>query len=145
MFTTNLKKVVSGRKKRIGRGAGSGKGMHTVGRGQKGQSSRSGFHAKKAFEGGAVRLVKRVPHIRGFKSLNRNKSITINIARILDKGIFEIDATVVYAFANDTNVKLVGADSYEGYDLSKVTIKNDVPATKALRAKVTASGGTVEA
>ena len=46
---TNLPKVTERKKKRVGRGMGSGKGSHTSGRGQKGQSARSGV-------GGLARL-----------------------------------------------------------------------------------------
>ena len=38
---TSLPKVVETRKKRLGRGYGSGKGGHTVGKGQKGQKTRT--------------------------------------------------------------------------------------------------------
>jgi ribosomal protein L15 len=60
-----LPKVVSKRKKRVGRGMGSGKGSHTVGRGQKGQKSRGKINV--LFEGMKVRksLLKRLPLLRG--------------------------------------------------------------------------------
>ncbi len=54
------------RKKRVGRGQGSGTGK-TAGRGQKGQKSRSGYSKKRGFEGGQQPLTKRVPKI-GFSS-----------------------------------------------------------------------------
>jgi large subunit ribosomal protein L15 len=41
-----LPKVVQNRKKRVGRGMGSGKGSHTSGRGQKGQRGKGKFHPK---------------------------------------------------------------------------------------------------
>src|SRR5262249_320348 len=47
-------------KKRIGRGQGSGQGK-TAGRGHKGAKSRSGFKFKRGFEGGQMRLHRRVP------------------------------------------------------------------------------------
>ncbi len=54
-------------KKRIGRGYGSGKGGHTVGRGQKGQKSRSGYkQPRPGFEGGAMPLARRIPKLKGF-------------------------------------------------------------------------------
>ncbi len=40
------------KKKRVGRGQGSGLGK-TAGRGQKGQKSRSGYSSKRGFEGGS--------------------------------------------------------------------------------------------
>ena len=74
------------KKKRIGRGPGSGKGK-TGGRGIKGQKSRSGV-AISGYEGGQMPLYQRLPK-RGFKSVNKKKFIaTINlktIQKILDK------------------------------------------------------------
>src|SRR5947207_14593835 len=53
------------RRKRIGRGLGSGKGRYS-GRGIKGQKSRSGSHAMRAgFEGGQMPLYMRIPKLRG--------------------------------------------------------------------------------
>ena len=61
----NLLRVTKRRKKRVGRGTGSGKGSHTVGKGQKGQKSREkvsinffGTKMKKS-------LLKRIPFQRG--------------------------------------------------------------------------------
>ena len=55
-------------KKRLGRGVGSGKGGHTVGRGTKGQKARKGAKPRIGFEGGQTPLYKRLPQIGGFKS-----------------------------------------------------------------------------
>jgi large subunit ribosomal protein L15 len=52
------------RRKRVGRGPGSGHGK-TATRGQKGQKSRSGGGAKRGFEGGQMPLYRRIPK-RGF-------------------------------------------------------------------------------
>jgi len=52
-------------RKRVGRGAGSGKGRYS-GRGIKGQKSRSGSHAMRAgFEGGQMPLQMRTAKLRG--------------------------------------------------------------------------------
>ena len=61
----NLPKVVTKSKKRVGRGRGSGKGGHTVGRGQKGQKTRGKIAV--LFEGMKVKksLLKRLPLARG--------------------------------------------------------------------------------
>jgi large subunit ribosomal protein L15 len=66
-------------KKRLGRGYGSGKGGHTVGRGTKGQKAREGRGAPMGFEGGQVPLFKRLPQIGGFRSPRRRDILTINI------------------------------------------------------------------
>ena len=52
-------------RKRIGRGPGSGTGGHTVGRGQKGQKSRSGGGVRAGFEGGQMPIYMRVSKLRG--------------------------------------------------------------------------------
>lgn len=57
---------VGKRKKRVGRGSGSGLGK-TSGRGHKGQKARSGGYHKVGFEGGQARLYIRLPKF-GFKS-----------------------------------------------------------------------------
>jgi large subunit ribosomal protein L15 len=52
------------KRKRIGRGVGSGHGK-TSGKGHKGHSSRQGFKISPIFEGGQMPLARRVPK-RGF-------------------------------------------------------------------------------
>ena len=69
------------KKKRVGRGAGSGFGK-TAGRGNKGQKSRSGV-AIKGFEGGQMPLYRRLPK-RGFNNIFSKKIQTINFNQILN-------------------------------------------------------------
>ena len=74
--------IVKAKKKRLGRGIGTGKGK-TSGRGHKGQKSRSGV-AIKSFEGGQMPLYRRLPK-RGFKNFNSRikKSVAIiNLSKI---------------------------------------------------------------
>ena len=63
--------------KRVGRGAGSGKGG-TATRGNKGAKSRSGYHQKIGFEGGQMPIYRRLPKF-GFKNINRIEYVGINI------------------------------------------------------------------
>ena len=67
------------KKKRIGRGPGSGKGK-TGGRGIKGQKSRSGV-AIKGYEGGQMPLYQRLPK-RGFNNPNRKSYAVVNLSLI---------------------------------------------------------------
>lgn len=62
MSLSNLVKIKQKPQKRIGRGQGSGKGK-TAGRGMKGQKARS--QPKLGFEGGQLKLIKRLPYVRG--------------------------------------------------------------------------------
>src|SRR3990170_5804339 len=60
-----LSRIVAGKKKRVGRGYGSGKGGHTTGRGAKGQKIRGRIPA--IFEGGQLPLIRRLPRKGGFR------------------------------------------------------------------------------
>ncbi|MFW5755028.1 MAG: 50S ribosomal protein L15 [Tangfeifania sp.] len=67
----------TGKRKRIGRGQGSGKGGTST-RGHKGQKSRSGYSRKVGFEGGQMPLQRVVPK-SGFKNINRVEFKAINL------------------------------------------------------------------
>ena len=79
MTTLNATTQVKIKKKRVGRGIGSGKGK-TSGRGVKGQKSRSGV-AIKSFEGGQMPLYRRLPK-RGFNPINKNKVAVLNLDKM---------------------------------------------------------------
>lgn len=68
------------KRKRIGRGQGSGFGG-TAGRGHKGAQSRSGYKSKRGFEGGQMPLQRRVPK-RGFNSPNGTVYTVINLSQL---------------------------------------------------------------
>jgi len=70
------------KKKRIGRGPGSGLGK-TAGKGHKGQKSRSGYSSKRGFEGGQMPLQRRLPK-RGFTNIFKKEWIEISLAKIED-------------------------------------------------------------
>ena len=85
------------RKKRVGRGPGSGLGK-TGGRGMKGQKSRSGV-AIKGFEGGQMPIHRRLPK-RGFNSLNRKEYAVVNIGQLqaaIDRGAVDASAEITEA------------------------------------------------
>jgi large subunit ribosomal protein L15 len=64
--------------KRIGRGHGSGKGK-TGGKGMGGQKARSGPNPYRTFEGGQIRIVRRMPRLRGFKNRWRIEYQVLNV------------------------------------------------------------------
>ncbi len=68
------------KKKRIGRGPGSGTGK-TAGRGEKGQKSRSGYSAKIGFEGGQMPLHRRLPK-RGFTNIFKKEWIEVSLSAL---------------------------------------------------------------
>ena len=78
------------KKKRVGRGPGTGLGK-TAGRGEKGQKSRSGYSSKIGFEGGQMPLHRRLPK-RGFTNIFKKEWIEISLSSLEQN--FEADAEV---------------------------------------------------
>src|SRR5947199_2317483 len=70
------------RKKRIGRGMGSGRGKTST-RGSKGARSISGYSIMRGFEGGQMPLHRRLPK-RGFTNIFKKQFALVNLGR-LDK------------------------------------------------------------
>src|SRR6476659_8861250 len=73
-------KKSSEKKKRVGRGMGSGMGK-TSARGHKGQRSRSGSRMMRGFEGGQMPLHRRMPK-RGFTNIFRKEFSIVSIERL---------------------------------------------------------------
>ena len=68
------------KKKRVGRGIGSGHGK-TSGRGHKGQGALAGWTAALIFEGGASPLIRRIPK-RGFNNAFARSIAVVNLGDI---------------------------------------------------------------
>lgn len=68
------------KKKRIGRGQGSGHGGTST-KGHKGHQSRSGFKQLRGFEGGQMPLHRRTPKF-GFKNRDRVEYQVVNLATL---------------------------------------------------------------
>src|SRR3954463_6229540 len=88
------------KKKRVGRGPGSGLGK-TSGRGNKGQKSRSGYSGKVGFEGGQMPLHRRLPK-RGFTNIFKKEWIEVSLAA-LDKS-FEAGDEVTPQLLHDRGI-----------------------------------------
>jgi len=71
------------KKRRLGRGHGSGRGK-TAGRGTKGQNSRAGGGVRLGFEGGQLPIQRRMPRKRGFTNIWRTPWETVNIGRLAE-------------------------------------------------------------
>ncbi|OPY07665.1 MAG: 50S ribosomal protein L15 [Syntrophus sp. PtaB.Bin001] len=82
MYLNQLKPPEGSRKKkkRIGRGSGSGHGG-TACKGHKGQNARSGGGVRDGFEGGQMPLTRRLPK-RGFKSKSSNNIRVLNVGNL---------------------------------------------------------------
>ncbi len=130
-----------GKRKRVGRGHGSGHGK-TSGRGHKGQKSRSGAAIPAWFEGGQMPLYRRVPK-RGFKPINRREYQVVNLGLIasLEGSAFgpeELKAHGLIASLTKP-VKILGVGSAG----RAVTVRAHAFSATA-REKIEADGGTVE-
>jgi large subunit ribosomal protein L15 len=83
-FNLHAPEGATKKRRRVGRGQGSGLGT-TAGKGNKGQQSRSGGKTYPGFEGGQMPLYRRLPH-RGFSNVQFRKEWQIvNLAQIEDK------------------------------------------------------------
>ena len=128
--------------KRLGRVTGSGTGK-TAGRGHKGQKSRSGKKISPSFEGGQMRLMRRLPK-RGFTNIFKKTYHVINLEDLADwdKEIPIEPASLLakHMIRKDHNpVKILG----NGEIGQPVTVKVHAISASA-RQKIEAAGGTVE-
>jgi large subunit ribosomal protein L15 len=131
-------------RKRVGRGIGSGLGK-TAGRGTKGAKSRSGFKRKRAYEGGQMALVRRLPK-RGFtNALFRVRydvvnlddlekwfqaGETVDLRTLVDRGLIKSD---------HGRLKVLGAG-----ELSKMLTVIAEGVSASARQKIEAAGGQVQ-
>lgn len=86
-------KKATEKRKRVGRGMGSGMGKTST-RGHKGQRSRSGSRMIRGFEGGQMPLHRRLPK-RGFNNIFRTEYTPVNLDRINELGQKEITPEVL--------------------------------------------------
>src|SRR5678810_219371 len=93
LHTLKGNKGANVKRKRIGRGVGSGNGQ-TAGKGTKGQKARTGHHgARIGFEGGQMPMQRRLPK-RGFKNHFRKEAFAINVGALSERfdGVVDIEA-----------------------------------------------------
>lgn len=134
------------RKKRIGRGIGSGHGK-TAGRGHKGRGSRSGGNTPPSYEGGQMPLQRRLPK-RGFRRLLKNAARREEFAQVNLRSLadFVEGETVDPQMMADRGlirtgrkVKVLG----DGELKSRINVRAHA-FSKSAREKITALGGTAE-
>jgi large subunit ribosomal protein L15 len=86
-------KKASEKRKRVGRGMGSGMGKTST-RGHKGQRSRSGSRMMRGFEGGQMPLHRRMPK-RGFTNIFRKQYSIVNLEKLAALGQSTINPEVL--------------------------------------------------
>src|SRR5579872_1412548 len=90
LSTIRAPRRASEKRKRVGRGMGSGMGKTST-RGHKGQRSRSGSRMMRGFEVGQMPLHRRLPK-RGFTNIFRVEYAVLNLERLVELG--EADVTL---------------------------------------------------
>lgn len=130
--------------KRIGRGYGSGKGGHTIGRGTKGQKSRGTSKVPQGFEGGQVPLYKKLPQIGGFRNPNSKykAAVTLSKLNVFKEGSEVTPDKVVEKNIHDGSAKHGIKILANGDITKKLTIKG-FSVSKAAREKIEKAGGKI--
>ena len=134
------------RRKRVGRGPGSGMGK-TAGRGMKGQKSRSGV-ALGGFEGGQMPIYMRLPK-RGFNNPTARRFAVVNLGKLqqfIDAGKIDASSTI------DTAAMLSSGLVRRSWDGVRILAKGEITssvnilaagASKSAVAAVEAAGGSL--
>jgi large subunit ribosomal protein L15 len=134
------------RKMRVGRGIGSGKGK-TSGRGQKGQTSRSGVSIN-GFEGGQMPLHMRLPK-RGFNNVFAKDYAEVNLGALqkaIDAGTIDAGQPIDQAVLNAAGLTRGGKDGVRLLAKGAITAKLSITvagASMSAVAAVEAAGGSV--
>jgi len=132
------------RKRRVGRGIGSGRGTF-CGRGGKGQTARAGGNRRIGFEGGQTPLTRRLPKLGGFKNINRVPFQVVNLSDLEKEfdNSAEVSASslkLAGLIRSDKNpVKILGVG-----ELSKKLIIKVESISASAKEKIEKAGGKIE-
>ena len=128
--------------KRLGRGVGSGLGK-TSGKGHKGSKARSGGGKAQGFEGGQMKLVRRIPK-RGFTNIYAKEYATINLSAL---EAFEDGAGVDAQALKNAGIVKNAKDGIKVLGNGELTKKLTVKAAKFSKSaaeKIEGNGGKAE-
>lgn len=142
MKLSKLTKIVAPSQKRVGRGHGSGLGK-TSGRGMKGQKAREGVRL--SFEGGQLRLIKRLPFRRGVGNKAGSQTLAIPLSALgtLPRGsLVNVETLVASGIvsaseAKKRKIKILGGGTLE------VALKVELPVTSQAATQIKNAGGEV--
>ena len=140
LSTIRAPRKAAEKRKRVGRGIGSGMGKTST-RGHKGQWSRSGARLLRGFEGGQMPLHRRIPK-RGFKNIFREEYAVVNLDRLEALGETEITPESLKkagVIRSKKRVKILGT----GELTSALTVKAH-KFSKTAQEKITKAGGKFE-
>jgi large subunit ribosomal protein L15 len=140
LSTIRAPRKAAEKRKRVGRGMGSGMGKTST-RGHKGQWSRSGARLLRGFEGGQMPLHRRIPK-RGFKNIFREEYAVVNLDRLEAVGETEITPEVLKkagVIRSKKRVKILGTGELK----TALTVKAH-KFSKTAQDKITKAGGKFE-
>lgn len=129
------------KRRRVGRGPGSGWGK-TSARGQKGQKSRKSGHVRPGFEGGQQPLKQRVPKF-GFRSRVGLSTAEVRLGEIDGLGAELVDLDALKA-ANLVSRNVRRVRVILSGDIARAVTLKGLAVTAGARAAVVAAGGRVE-
>ncbi len=150
MDLSNLKPAEGSTKKRkrIGRGVGSGYGGHSSTKGNKGQKARSGGGVPVWFEGGQMPLQRRLPKY-GFKNPFRTEYRAVNLSRLaqlVEAGTLDASQPItpqmladVSVVGKNERVKILG-----GGEISTPLTVHAHAFSASAKERIEAAGGTTE-
>jgi large subunit ribosomal protein L15 len=130
------------RRKRVGRGIGSGHGK-TATRGTKGQKARDTIPPR--FEGGQTPIHRRLPVRVGFRNVNRVEYAVVNVGTLAER--FQPNETVTPELLKERRILRKLKDGVKVLGNGEINIPLTVHAhavSKSARAKIEAAGGTVQ-
>lgn len=129
------------KRKRVGRGMGSGMGKTST-RGHKGQGSRSGSRLMRGFEGGQMPLHRRLPK-RGFTNIFKKEYTVVNLTTLADLGETTVNPEVLYnkgiLKSRSGMVKILGSG-----ELSNALTVTAHKFSASAQEKITKAGGKAE-
>jgi large subunit ribosomal protein L15 len=144
----SLPQTIEKKSKKVGRGYGTGKGGHTIGKGMKGHKSRSGYkNPRPGFEGGQMPLSRRIPKLKGFTRgyLKINESVKAII--LGDLNIFNDGDTVDTKALKEKKLisyKVKVAKIINKGELTKKINVSGLLLTKSVNEIIVKMGGTIK-
>ena len=129
------------RRKRVGRGIGSGLGK-TGGRGHKGQTSRSGGSIRPGFEGGQMPLQKRLPKY-GFTSriASITSQVTLSELDSIDEKVINIEVLKSNGIIRNLTAKV---KVFSSGQITKPVVLEGIAVSNGAREAIVSAGGTIK-
>jgi len=127
--------------KRLGRGAGSGKG-DTSGKGHKGLLARKGGGRRIGYEGGQTPMIRRIPK-RGFHNFARKEFEVVNLTQLEQSNLKEVSLEslreVGILSGNEVYLKVLGSG-----EITKAIKVKAHKFSETAKAKLEKAGATIE-